>query len=355
MSMKRALFLFFIAIIAINNIHSIEIDGINYNLDDATLTASVISKNPKYAGNVVLPSSITFEGQNYSVTQIESNAFSGCYELDSIILPQQLEYIGGSAFYSSGLKYIRIPERVKEIAGMAFVNCAELDSIDIEEGITAIGSYAFANCTKLKNITIPSSVTNMDPAIFQGCTNLASVRIFGSIQVLETDLFKGCTNLRNFDVPESVQSISNAFTDCVNLEYVILHEGIVNLGYDAFYGCTNLRNITLPSSLLHMYNSLWSCANIEYIRTYAVNPPDCTGYCFRNINKSIPIYVPAGSGNLYRSAEHWKSFNNIIEEGNPTGFNPIKPNNKDNKIICNDKVFILRGEKVYTLQGQEVK
>jgi len=353
--MKKILSLFFIAFITVNNVYPIEIDGINYNFDEVSLTASVVSKNPKYSGNIILPSSVAHEGKTYSVTKIENSAFDGCYELDSIILPQQLEYIGGSAFWSSGLKYIRIPGSVREIGGMAFVNCSELDSIDIENGVSTIVSYAFANCTKLRNITIPASVTTLEHNTFEGCSSLINVDILGSILFLESDLFKGCIKLKYFDVPESVQSISNAFTDCVNLEYVILHEGIVNLGYDAFYGCTNLRNITLPSSLLHMYNSLWSCANIEYIRTYAVNPPDCTGYCFRNINKSIPIYVPAGSGNLYRSAEHWKSFNNIIEEGNPTGFNPIKPNNKDNKILHNGQILIVRGDKTYTLQGQEVK
>lgn len=353
--MKKIFTSIITAIFTVLNIYATEIDGINYNLDDVTLTASVISKNPKYAGNVIIPASVTYEEQNYSVTQIDAYAFSSCYNLDSLTLPPHLKYIRGGAFESSGLRYIRIPAGVKEIEGMAFLNCAELDSVDFEEGVTTIGSYAFANCTKLRSITIPSSVTNMDAAVFQGDTSLTSVQINGAIHVLETDLFRGCTNLRSFDVPESVQSISDAFKDCVNLEYVILHEGIVNLGYDAFYGCTNLRNITLPSTTLHMYNSLWSCANIEYIRTYAVNPPDCTGYCFRNINKSIPIYVPAGSGSLYRSAEHWKSFSNIIEEGTPTGFNPISTSNKDNKIINNGQIFIQRGDNIYTITGAEVK
>ena len=331
--MKRILSLFFIASIAVNNVYSIEIDGINYNFDEATLTASVVLKNPKYSGNIILPSSVAHAGKTYTVTKIESYAFEDC----------------------SGLKYIRIPESVIEIGGMAFVNCTELDSIDIETGVSTIVAYAFANCTKLRSITIPSSVTSLEHNAFEGDTNLVTANILGSIQFLEEFTFKNCTNLRFFDVPASVQSLSGrAFENCISLDSITLHEGLINLGYDAI-GCENLRNITLPSTLLHMYGSLWSCSKIEYIRSYAVNPPDCTASCFANINKSIPVYVPAGSGHLYRSAQYWKSFSNIIEEGNPTGFNPINTSNKDNKIICNGQIYILRGDKLFTLQGQEVK
>ena len=353
--MKKILSLFFIAFITVNNVYPIEIDGINYNFDEVSLTASVVSKNPKYSGNIILPSSVAHEGKTYSVTKIENSAFDGCYELDSIILPQQLEYIGGSAFWSSGLKYIRIPGSVREIGGMAFVNCSELDSIDIENGVSTIVSYAFANCTKLRNITIPASVTTLEHNTFEGCSSLINVDILGSIQLLEENLFKGCIKLKYFDVPESVQSIcANAFKDCTSLDSITLHEGIVNI-MDAFNGCDSLRNITLPSTLLHMYGSFWSCSRIEYIRSYATNPPVCHTNCFTNINKSIPVYVPSGSGNLYRNADHWKYFFNVIEENTPTDITSIKAKNEHCKLLHNGQIYILRGDKTYTLTGHEIK
>lgn len=353
--MKKILSLFFIAFITVNNVYPIEIDGINYNFDEVSLTASVVSKNPKYSGNIILPSSVAHEGKTYSVTKIENSAFDGCYELDSIILPQHLEYIGGGAFWSSGLKYIRIPKSVREIEGMAFVNCTELDSVDIENGVSTIANYAFANCTKLRNITIPSSVTSLGLNMFEGCTNLATANILGPIQFLESNLFKGCIKLKYFDVPESVQSIcENAFKDCIRLDSVSLHEGIVNI-MDAFNGCDSLRNITLPSTLLHMYSAFGTCSKIEYIRSYAINPPQCYYNCFGNINKSIPIYVPSGSGNLYRNADQWKYFFNIIEENTPTDITSIKTENEHCKLLRDGQIFILRGDKTYTLQGQEVK
>ena len=62
--MKKNLSLFFIAFIAVNNVYSVEIDGINYNFEEVTLTASVVSKNPKYSGNIILPSSVVHEGKH---------------------------------------------------------------------------------------------------------------------------------------------------------------------------------------------------------------------------------------------------------------------------------------------------
>ena len=39
----------------------------------------------------------------------------------------------------------------------------------------------------------------------------------------------------------------------------------------------------------------------------------------------------------------------------PTGVNNISTTNAPQKIMSNGEIFILRGDKTYTLQGQEVK
>ena len=84
--MKKILSLFFIAFITVNNVYPIEIDGINYNFDEVSLTASVVSKNPKYSGNIILPSSVVHEGKTYSVAKIESYAFEDCYYLKNVTM-----------------------------------------------------------------------------------------------------------------------------------------------------------------------------------------------------------------------------------------------------------------------------
>ena len=79
------------------------------------------------------------------------------------------------------------------------------------------------------------------------------------------------------------------------------------------------------------------------------------------------LYVPAGSVSAYKSADQWKDFTNILPigaqpadvtttTGDAQGFEDVQGNNVQcTKIVHNGQIFILRGEKVYTVTGQEVK
>lgn len=53
-----------------------EVNGINYSFSGTE--ATVTSSSPQYSGNVVIPESVTYNGNTYSVTSIGMSAFSGC-------------------------------------------------------------------------------------------------------------------------------------------------------------------------------------------------------------------------------------------------------------------------------------
>jgi hypothetical protein len=56
-----------------------------------------------------------------------------------------------------------------------------------------------------------------------------------------------------------------------------------------------------------------------YVKTK--NPPLLDCFTFTNdVDKSIPVYVPAGSVDNYREADGWNEFTNIIEEDAPDTF-----------------------------------
>ena len=56
-----------------------------------------------------------------------------------------------------------------------FYNCTKLKSIIIPNNVTFIGTKAFYGCRSLKSIEIPSKVTQMSEDVFQGCTSLRKV------------------------------------------------------------------------------------------------------------------------------------------------------------------------------------
>lgn len=78
-----------------------KIDGIYYELDSRTLTASVTevySGNTNYAGNISIPENIIYDEKKYSVTSIGGYAFWYCTDLTSITIPNSVTSIGERAF-----------------------------------------------------------------------------------------------------------------------------------------------------------------------------------------------------------------------------------------------------------------
>ena len=51
-----------------------------------------------YGGNVVIPKSVVYEGNTYSVTSIGNSAFYGCSGLTSVTIPNSVTSIGNYAF-----------------------------------------------------------------------------------------------------------------------------------------------------------------------------------------------------------------------------------------------------------------
>ena len=97
--------------------HDFEVDGIYYNyLDKTAKTVEVTYGSSRYTGTVIIPSSITYNGTTYSVTTIDSEAFSFCRGLTSVTIPNSVTKIGQSAFSScDGLTSITIPNSVTTV------------------------------------------------------------------------------------------------------------------------------------------------------------------------------------------------------------------------------------------------
>ena len=86
------------------------IDGVTYEFNEpATGEATVVpSNNGYYSGEVFIPATVTYNGQEYTVTVIGDNAFKLCRELTSVSMPYTIERLGDKAFFQcTGIITIR--------------------------------------------------------------------------------------------------------------------------------------------------------------------------------------------------------------------------------------------------------
>ena len=73
------------------------INGINYRLNEETLTAEVIKKEG-YEGNIIIPETVVLNEVTYRVTSIGERAFFCCDLLNFITIPNSVMSIGKRAF-----------------------------------------------------------------------------------------------------------------------------------------------------------------------------------------------------------------------------------------------------------------
>ena len=131
--------------------HDFMVDGIYYNINGNKATVTYDgSYDTEYSGSVVIPATVTYNGTTYSVTAIGVEAFAGCRDLTSIVIPNSVTSIGNEAFYyCSGLTSINLGNSVTSIGNETFHGCTGLTSIDIPNSVTEIGEYAFIYCYRL--------------------------------------------------------------------------------------------------------------------------------------------------------------------------------------------------------------
>lgn len=84
------------------------LDGIQYTLWVKEKTAEIVGFDVTdgFTGQVSIPSTVTKDGTSFDVTRIGDSAFSKCENLVSITLPENLLFIGESAFYGCMLEHV---------------------------------------------------------------------------------------------------------------------------------------------------------------------------------------------------------------------------------------------------------
>lgn len=267
-------------------------NGVLYNKDKTRL---LIYPQSKPETEYVLPS---------TVKTIEYSAFSGCKNIERIVLNNGLEEIMGNAFYNcTALNKADIPESVVKVGAGIFKNTAFYDENDNEEALYNCGWLLEVN-SKLKELTVSPGTKGLADGICSSWScDIETVLIPASVKILPVEAFEGLDNLKQiavdtdnalystidgilynkektqlisyprgkadseYRIPDTVTVVSdNAFYKCGNLTSVAFPNSVRAVGEDAFYECKKLESISLNDGLKSISSRAFSwCESLAEI------------------------------------------------------------------------------------------
>ncbi len=315
--------------------YDFEVDGICYNYNNDGISVAVAGEYVEndtiyqypYSGDVIIPSSVAYNGKTYSVTAIGDQAFNDCKELLSVSIPNSVTSLGVNAFYNcTGLTSIIIPNSVTSIDMYAFAWCTGLTSVTMSNAVTTISEAAFWSCTSLTSINIPSSVTSIGEAAFMNCTSLTNLPLPNSLTSIGGYSFALCKGLTSLNIPNSVTFIGDlAFNGCISLTNIVIPNSVIsNFSTNSaglFYQCSGLTSVTIGSGITWMGITFFDCPNITRVTCLSTTPPYAqpyrvdgkTAYIFSpEIFDFATLYVPDESVEAYKNHPYWKQFNTIL-------------------------------------------
>lgn len=195
----------------------------------------VITSEGHCNSDLIIPSEI--EGKK--VTKIANSAFFSS-NIESVVVPNTVKIIEDGAFQScKSLKTVTLPNELQSLGGGAFMSCEKLENISLGNNITVINNLTFAGCLNLKNITIPYSVTTINNNCFGACSSLTEIVIPNNVTKIGKQAFASCINLKKITIPRSVTSMEkDTFTGiplltiyCYSDSYAKNYAQIFNIDY----------------------------------------------------------------------------------------------------------------------------
>lgn len=188
------------------------VDGLYYKPATFNYYKVWVTQTPdgkeKYSGDIVVPTTITYDGIEYSVYGIGDRAFEECENLKSVTLEEGITDIDAWAFFfDSNLEKLSLPASFDYITdgNPIFTTCRELEiavnesnpnwyvkdgmlfmnkpydsntlwwlfekttgTVTIPDGIEVIGDYSICN-TNIDKLVIPASVNTIETRFFNSC------------------------------------------------------------------------------------------------------------------------------------------------------------------------------------------
>ena len=283
-----------------------------------------------YRGNIVVPSSVNFNGSSFKVVEIDAYAFNQC-DVTSVTIPNTINKIGYMAFYMcESLTSVKLPNTPLTISDKAFAGCTSLIAIRLPEQLRYIGKLAFERCPLHGQYIIPKSCGYIDHGAFAD-TKISTIIIphpggrneddnsyigdncfypADSIYIgTNIGIYINYTALEDFKAPffrrEYLKTSLYFFRNVTFGDSVLFMPGMEEVSLEI-----PMKKLTIGYNIQHVPLMPNHIKGVIYMRNS--NPPLADGFTERTYVNAV-LYVPRGSKSAYQSAYTWKRFINIQE------------------------------------------
>lgn len=261
-----------------------------------------------------------------TIKNIYVDTFHNCTSLEEVNLPDELEYVGQSAFKDCAVKALKFPSSMRGIGPYAFEECFNLESFYFEEGLEFMETRAFAHCKKLKKVHLADSTYDLGDCAFEFCSELEEVNIPKKMYKIRKSVFLECLSLKSVVIPDSVKEIgSNAFSHCIALKSLDLGKGVTSISTSAFEVCSSLETLVIPDSVTFCGSGAFDgCYSLEKVKISMGLETisremfsDCTslesvtipngvkkieGSAFLRCGSLTDVYIPSNVTNIVKTA-----------------------------------------------------
>ncbi len=305
------------------------------SITDLTCAVTKPENTKQYKGIIEIPDSVSFEGKQLKVTEIDECSFLKKHDLSLVLLPKSLEKISCGAFYHC--ENLRINNiNCSDIQPLAFFRCSSLTNLSINSN--RIGAGAFGLCGTINDLKICKGDKPIEiaPRAFSG-TTINYLEIGKNILLtdgaddeygykLEIFFLKQLNSEEEEYYNSYFKSIgTKPFSDVKKIvirdnasipfdfKYTLVASGYKPSQYEMddliqkiSYDIESIEEIEVFTSCIF---PAFENARLNSIVFHTNIPPAVRG-TFSNYNiLNTKIRVPKGSLSVFQSADPWKDFN----------------------------------------------
>lgn len=272
-----------------------------YLLDDDDKTAWIVKGHIGRCRRYRVPESIDVDGQRYTITSIEIDAFNRPRTLRHLTIPDSIEYVDEDVFtFMPKLRSIHIGTGVRHLTNWHFRRMESLIPLFINH---------LNQCDSPVRISCDLLLTG------DGLTVMRTMKYRRHYVIPEgVDTIFACAMWENpileeVTLPSTLKVVGdNGLSHNPRLKRLVFPEGFETFDVQGLMNDTGLEYLDLPSTLLQLTDSLYGCTSLQTLIIRTPRVFDQSHLYLDDIPHSCRILVPSPLVESYKMHPLWKNF-----------------------------------------------